>query len=131
MSDEQAIEVETRPVLRFPQRSHVGIAGRPMNPARARRMIELARAHGRRALVVAIRRLSRHLADPLTPVDANYLRAFAELAGRCGLPIQTSQSVDSTSVTSTLTSESVEELGRRLLAEVLEDERRVAAGDGP
>lgn len=122
-----ATEIETK-VLTHPQRSHPGCAGRPMRPERARRQLELARHAGRKALLVALRRMTAHLANPATPVDSVYLGMFRELASRCGLPAFTAQTVATDSrtltVSATMDPDEIQARAKMLLAEVIEGERR-------
>jgi len=129
---DDVIETEARPVPAMAHRPYYGAAGRPANPVAARRQLELARAHGRRALLVGIRRLTAYMKDPTTPIDATFLRAFAELSSRCGLPASTAQSIqaDTTSITAALSGDDVEIIARRLLIETTEAEaqERIDAG---
>lgn len=60
-------------------------AGRPMDRAKRSRQLELMRDHGRRSLMVAIRRLSTYLTNPESQIDEFYLSTFKDLADRCGL----------------------------------------------
>jgi hypothetical protein len=112
--DEPVVTVQPKV---FPGPFRLSAAGRPAHPAAAKRQIELARHHGRRALLVAIRRLTSFLADPATPVDAIYLGAFRELASRCGLPAATMQTVDATTVTANVGPVDIEGIARRMIAE--------------
>jgi hypothetical protein len=73
--------------------------------------------------LASIRRLTAHLSDPKTPIDAIYVSAFRELASRCGLPAMTAQSVESFGISATITKEDISVMARRIVSEVIVEEQ--------
>jgi hypothetical protein len=105
---------EPTAIVKDMTRSHPGVTGPAFNPASARRTIALARSRGQKALLVAIRRLTKYVTDPSTPIDSTFIRVFRELADRTGMP---RVSVSASEVNATVTTNvdvAVEALRRRL-----------------
>jgi hypothetical protein len=85
-----------------------------MGTVRGRRQLELARHHGRKALLVGIRKLAIYIADPETKVDDVFLKSLRLLADRVGLPAVVEQrgSLDA-SMTMVITAEQITTLLRQ------------------
>lgn len=105
-------------------------AGGPMNRAKQVKQLELMRHHGRRALMVALRKLSAYLTNPESKVDEFYLATFKDLADRCGLArglvVATGPAPD---ITPEMMADAVKQAAQRIESDPDEGEVRAVCAD--